>query len=64
MKPRPIDFEKNPKDRELGDLGEAGWHTRAIAAEVGLSPGQVLYRLRQAGVKRKSYRDGRAGWLR
>lgn len=58
MKPRPVDFEKHPKDRDVGDLGDAGWHTKAIARETGMSPGQVLYRLKQAKVKRKDYRDG------
>src|SRR3546814_3657509 len=57
-RPRPVDFEKNVTDQDVGDIGEAGWHTRAIAEATGLTPSQVLYRLRQAGVKRANYRNG------
>jgi ABC-type hemin transport system substrate-binding protein len=34
---------------------------KPIAEETGMSPGQVLYRLKQAGVKRKDYRNGSSG---
>jgi hypothetical protein len=45
-------------DMECALLGEAGWHTKAIARATHLTPSQVLYRLKRAGVRRVDYRNG------
>jgi hypothetical protein len=58
--PQPVDFGNNDHDLECAILGEAGWHTSAIARETNLTESQVQYRLGRAGVKRKDYRDGRS----
>lgn len=57
-KARPVDFANNEDDLEAAILGEAGWYTRAIAKETGLTESQVNYRLGLAGVKRADYRNG------
>ena len=59
-RPMKVDFELNAIDQECGLLGEAGWHTDAIAAEVGITPSQVTYRLGLAGIKRAKYRNGQS----
>jgi hypothetical protein len=59
-RPLKVDFELNAIDQECGLLGEAGWHTDAIAKEVGITPSQVTYRLGLAGIKRANYRNGRS----
>ncbi len=59
-KSRPIDFANNEWDLKVALLAEAGWHTRAIAEETGLTIGQVTLRCAQAGVKRADYRNGKS----
>lgn len=59
-KPMPVNFELNDLDLECALLGEAGWHTQAIARETQLTPSQVQYRLGLAGVKRANYRNGQS----
>jgi hypothetical protein len=54
-----VDFELNVTDQECGLLGEAGWHTNAIAEAVGITPSQVQYRLGLGGIKRATYRNGK-----
>jgi hypothetical protein len=54
-----VDFDLNIVDQECGLLGDAGWHTDAIAKAVNLTPSQVQYRLGLAGIKRANYRNGR-----
>jgi len=39
-------------------LGKFGFSSRGIGSRTGLSMGQVNYRLKQLGIKRKPYRDG------
>jgi hypothetical protein len=57
-RPLKVDFDLNVVDQECGLLGDAGWHTDAIARAVGITPSQVQYRLGLAGIKRASYRNG------
>jgi hypothetical protein len=59
-KPMPVDFELNDVDQEIALLGEAGWHTKAIARTTQMTASQAQYRLGMAGVKRKNYRDGKS----
>lgn len=54
---RPVDFETDC-DLECAILGKAGWHSRAIARETGLTENQVTYRLGRAGIRRADYRNG------
>lgn len=56
--PKSVNFANNPDDLECAIMGEAGWHTRAIARETGLTESQVTYRLARASVKRANYRNG------
>jgi hypothetical protein len=58
-RPLKVNFELNAIDQECGLLGDAGWHTDAIARAVGITPSQVQYRLGRAGIKRASYRNGK-----
>lgn len=58
--PKAVDFALNDVDLEVALLGEAGWHTRAIASETQLTEGQVTYRLGLAGIKRANYRNGQS----
>jgi hypothetical protein len=58
--PMPVDFELNEHDLECAILGEAGWHTRAIASATNLTESQVTYRLGRAGIKRADYRNGQS----
>lgn len=52
-----IDF-RHEKDLLCCLLGHAGFHTRAIQHQTGLSPGQVGYCLKMAEIKRADYRNG------
>lgn len=56
---RPVDFADS-LDLECAVLGEAGWYSKAIARETGLTPHQVNYRLGRAGIKRADYRNGQS----
>ena len=58
-KARRVDFARHESDLQCVILAEAGWHTRAIAEKTGLTEGQVNLRCMQAGVKRRTYRDGK-----
>jgi hypothetical protein len=53
-----VDFHRNHQDLHAAVLGSLGMTTDAIAAATGLTPSQVNYRLRIAGVKRADYRRG------
>lgn len=59
-RPLTVDFELNDLDQEIALLGDAGWHAKAIAAEVQVTVSQVHYRLGLAGVKLKNYRNGKS----
>jgi hypothetical protein len=41
-------------------LGSFGLSTQAISEATGLSPGQVLYRLKKGHVLRRDYRNGKS----
>lgn len=56
MRPR-IDFREE-QDLVCCLMGETGMFSKAIARNTGLSPGQVNYRLKLAGIRRKDYRNG------
>ena len=45
-------------------MGQLGYSSRFIEAETGLSWGQISYRLRKAGVRRKDYRNGSSSLAR
>ena len=53
-----VDFLDNAHDMQAAVLGQLGFKTEYIAAQTGLSVGQVLYRLNLRGIRRASYRDG------
>ena len=63
MSRRRIDFRED-QDLMCCLLGETGLFSKAISRETGLSPGQVDYRLRIAGIKRSSYRNGESDMSR
>lgn len=57
--PKSVDFSAiRGDDYQCATLAQLGWHTKAIAARTGLTDSQVNYRCRQAGIKRREYRDG------
>jgi hypothetical protein len=55
--PRTVDL-LDGDDFECVLLGSLGFSTRLIQSRTGLTPSQVGYRLRRAGVKRADYRNG------
>lgn len=55
-----VDFLRNQKDLEAAVLASMGFDTEFIRRKTGLSPGQIGYRLKLAGVKRVEYRNGRS----
>lgn len=55
--PRSVDLFGGD-DFECVLLGSLGFSTRLIQNRTGLTPSQVAYRLRRAGVKRADYRNG------
>lgn len=61
--PTRVDFLTNPADFEVAFLGSLGLSTDFISAKTGLTPSQVLYRLKAAQVKRSYYRSGESGVL-
>lgn len=62
--PQPVDFEENEIDWEVVKLAKLGVHQKVIAARTGLTTSQVTYRLRQAGVRAKEYRDANSSEFR
>lgn len=46
------------KDFLCALLGSLGFSTKFIMGRTALTPGQISYRLRRAGVKRSDYRNG------
>lgn len=59
-----VDFLHNAKDLEAAVLASMGFSTDFIQAKTGLSPGQIGYRLKRAGVKRAEYRSGNSALAR
>jgi hypothetical protein len=57
-KPRRVDFFTNDSDYECAFLGSMGFSTRCIGRQIQLTPGQIIYRLRKAAIRRIDYRDG------
>src|SRR5579864_6426309 len=56
---KPLEVSRdNAWDRQCWRMGMLGLSTNYIASETELTPGQVLYRLRWAEVKRADYRNG------
>ena len=55
---RSVNFTENSEDWEVVQLAKLGLHQKAISARTGLTKSQVVYRLRQAGVQARGYRDG------
>lgn len=53
-----VDYRNNVHDKMVVMLGAMGFGTDFIAAQSKLSPGQVIYRLGKAGVKRSDFRNG------
>ena len=55
MKPRAFQFAQ---DHDAARLGEKGFSTRFITQHTGLTPSQVAYRLKKAGVHHQAFRNG------
>ena len=53
-----VDFRDNDDDWLVVQLAKLGVHQSVICAKTGFTPSQVAYRVRQAQVKSKDYRDG------
>ncbi|HLX61047.1 MAG TPA: hypothetical protein VKX17_07170 [Planctomycetota bacterium] len=57
VQPRPVRLFHG-KDFLCALLGSLGFSTKFIVDRTDLTPGQISYRLRRAGVKRADYRNG------
>ena len=55
--PRKVDLLTG-EDFQCALLGSLGFSTECIMSNTALSKGQVYYRLRIGGIKRKDYRNG------
>ena len=58
IRPRRVNFGANAEDLACAVLGSLGFSTAYIEKAVGLSPGQIQYRLHKAAVSRLAYRNG------
>lgn len=58
VQPRPVHYISNVDDRMCAILGAMGFATSFIQRETGLTPSQITYRLKKAGIRRIDYRNG------
>lgn len=51
---------QDTKDFECALLASLGFSDKLIISRTKLTPGQISYRLKRAGISRQNYRDGKS----